>query len=291
MHLIVRSLLLIVAAAAALLSSCAKVTFHTDSTLKRKTGLKFYTSKPYLLVSFTGSKDNPIKIETINLPDLKNPTYAVYHTGWGSHVFNVGVNPNGTLSTYGQTADSKGPETLTALGNLLSSAGSGFSNFATGLGTLGKQSAAHDAATQAVRDANAILSNIANKSPADIQPFTSLQAVAITTVQTLGKVAAAIPANPKGQIAPLEGAKAALNAAQVPDSASSDKAAALKSDVARAMALIGSAIDTLKKADAEPVAKPDFKLYEFIIENDTTVLREVSTAAALKILPPPFNGK
>lgn len=284
MHLITRSLLVFVAAAAVLLSSCAKVTFHTDSTLKHKTGLKFYTSKPYLLVSYTGSKDNPIKIETINLPDLKNPTYAVYHTGWGSHVFNVAVNPNGTLSTYGQTADSKGPETLTALGNLLSSAGSGFSNFATGLGTLHKQSAAFDAATQAVRDANAILSGIANKPAAEMQPFTSLQTVAASTVQTLGRVAAAIPTNPKGQIAPLEGAKASLTSAQVPDSASSDKANALKSDVARAIALIGSAIDTLKKADAEPPAKPDFKLYEFVDEDGTTVLREVRMESALKIL-------
>jgi hypothetical protein len=258
-----------------LLASCAHVTFHTDPELKKKTGLKFYSAKPYLLVSYTGAKDNPIKIETINLPDLDNPTYAVYHRGWGSHEFNVGVNTNGTLSTYGQKADSKGPETLTALGSLLSSAGAGFNSAATGISTLNKQSAAHDAATKAVREANAIVSAIATKTPAEISPYLSLQAEAAKASQILGKVAAGIPSDPQGQIGPLEGAKAGLTAAQIVDPAPTDKAMALKTDVARAIALITTAVTALKTPASEPAPKPDFKLFEFVQEDGVKFLREV----------------
>lgn len=261
------------------LGSCARVTFHTDPGLKNKTGLKFYTAKPYLLVAYTGAKDNPIKIETINLPDLDNPTYAVYHRGWGSHQFNLGVNTNGTLSTYGQTADSKGPETLTALGSLLSSAGAGFNSAATGISTLNKQSGAHDAATKAVREANAIVSAIATKTPAEITPYQSLQAEAAKASQTLGKVAAGISSEPQGQIGPLEGVKAGLTAAQILDPAPSDKAMALKTDVARAIALITTAITALKTPYSDPAPKPDFKLYEFIQEDGVKSLREVNISA------------
>ena len=115
-------------------ASCANVTFHpgvpdgtpggTAPDLSKQTGLKYYTAKPYLLVGPTGNKDAPLKAEIISLPDLEHPTYAIYHPGWGQHIFSLAVSSNGTLSSYGQTADSKIPETIAAVGSLMGSAGS-----------------------------------------------------------------------------------------------------------------------------------------------------------------------
>jgi len=114
---------------ALLLTSCANVTFHpgisngTDPDLSRRTGLKYYTAKPYLLVGPTGNKDAPMKAEIISLPDLEHPTYAIFHPGWGQHIFSLAVGSNGNLSSYGQTADSKIPETISAVGSLMSGGG------------------------------------------------------------------------------------------------------------------------------------------------------------------------
>jgi hypothetical protein len=111
-----------------LLVSCANVTFHPEANrnspdLNKQTGLKYYTAKPYLLVGPTGNKDAPLKAEIISLPDLEHPTYAIYHPGWGQHIFSLAVSSNGSLSSYGQTADSKIPETIAAVGSLMSGGG------------------------------------------------------------------------------------------------------------------------------------------------------------------------
>jgi hypothetical protein len=91
--------------------------------LSKQTGLKYYTAKPYLLVGPTGNKDAPYKAEIISLPDSEHPTYAIYHPGWGQHIFSLAVSSNGSLSSYGQTADSKIPETIAAVGSLMSGVG------------------------------------------------------------------------------------------------------------------------------------------------------------------------
>jgi hypothetical protein len=113
---------ILLAGAVSWITGCANVTFHSDAALTQRTGLKFFTAKPYLLIGPTGNKDAPVKAEIISLPDLEHPTYAVYHPGWGSHNFSLAVGSNGTLSSYGQTADSKGPETISALTGALTSA-------------------------------------------------------------------------------------------------------------------------------------------------------------------------
>jgi hypothetical protein len=112
---------ILLAGAVSWIAGCANVTFHSDAALTQRTGLKFYTAKPYLLIGPTGNKDAPVKAEIISLSDLEHPTYAIYHPGWGSHNFTLAVGSNGTLSSYGQTADSKGPETITALTGALTS--------------------------------------------------------------------------------------------------------------------------------------------------------------------------
>src|SRR5258705_4732278 len=98
------------------LTACANVTFHSDAALTKQTGLKYYTAKPYLLVGPTGNKDAPYKAEIISLPDLEHPTYAVYHPGWGQHIFSLAVSSTGSLSSYVQTADTKIPDTIADIG-------------------------------------------------------------------------------------------------------------------------------------------------------------------------------
>jgi hypothetical protein len=123
--------------AVSLLPGCANVTFHPEAKadprdplkapgpdLTTRTGLKYYNAKPYLLIGPTGNKDAPLKADVVYLPDLTNPTYAIYHPGWGQHIFSLAVAANGSLSSYGQTADSKIPETISALGSLMGGAGS-----------------------------------------------------------------------------------------------------------------------------------------------------------------------
>lgn len=153
-----------------LLPACANVSFHSDPSLQARTGLKYYIAKPYLLVSRTGSKDNPVKVDLIQLPDLEHPNYAVYHPGWGSHQFNLTLS-NGIMTTYGQTADSKGPETIKAVADLASQAGAGFGSIAAGVKALRTESAPVEPAIAAIERAMGKLNAIVNMPAEQIGPF------------------------------------------------------------------------------------------------------------------------
>lgn len=96
------------------LASCAGVTIYDDSTLTSKTGVRYYTSKPYILLTRTGKKDDPLQISVIYLPDTTKPQYATFKSGFGSAELSIKIS-NGSLSEFGGKGDSKGPETITAL--------------------------------------------------------------------------------------------------------------------------------------------------------------------------------
>lgn len=100
------------------LASCSSVEFYKDQALTQKTGLKFYSSKPYLLVTRTGAKDKPIDVAIQYLPNADDPTYAKFIPGLGSHKFEVALN-NGMLASYGQEGDTKTAETLTAIAGIM----------------------------------------------------------------------------------------------------------------------------------------------------------------------------
>ena len=152
---------------ALLLAGCANVTFHpglpngTDPDVNRRTGLKYYTAKPYLLVGPTGNKDAPMKAEIISLPDLEHPTYAIFHPGWGQHIFSLAVASNGNLSSYGQTADSKIPETISAVGSLMSGGGA----LATAVKALLTPSGPKDSVLKAIKQLDE-LKNLDQTDPA-----------------------------------------------------------------------------------------------------------------------------
>ena len=101
-------------------TACASVSLYEDKDFKRETGLKFYHSKPYLLVEKSFQKDVKIKSTIIYLPDLENPTYAKIKSGFGKAELKVGLE-NSILKSYGFTADNKIPETIGSLTKPLTS--------------------------------------------------------------------------------------------------------------------------------------------------------------------------
>jgi hypothetical protein len=100
---------------------CAHTSFYSDAEMTRKTGFRYYTARPYLLVSFTNNKDKLVEVSVVYLPDLEHPQFAVPHPGWGNSEFHVTV-ADGSVASVGGRVEATGPETLTALGSLLTSA-------------------------------------------------------------------------------------------------------------------------------------------------------------------------
>jgi hypothetical protein len=111
-----------------LLSGCASVNFYTSADLTGKTGLKYYNPKPYLLVESNATKDNSVKTSIVYLPDMANPGYIAIKPGFGSSELKVSLT-NGSLSSVGLLNESKIPESLDALGALLSKSGYAVNQF------------------------------------------------------------------------------------------------------------------------------------------------------------------
>jgi hypothetical protein len=114
--------LAIVTACATTLSACAGVRVYSDPALTHETGVKVFAPKPYLLVARTGAKNAAVQVSIVYLPDINEPSYIRQQRGWGSTDFSVGIQ-NGMLVQLGSKADSHLPETLGAVGDLLTAAG------------------------------------------------------------------------------------------------------------------------------------------------------------------------
>ena len=101
-------------------AGCAHISFHESGDRQRKNiGVEYYQPKLYLLLTRTGT--GAYKAEILTLPDLARPRYALLHPGYGSSNLSLKLS-NGILTDIGQQADSKIPETITALGSLATSA-------------------------------------------------------------------------------------------------------------------------------------------------------------------------
>ena len=102
-----------------MLTGCASVSFYSKPDLTGKTGLRFYTVKPYLLVEFHAEKDNTVKTSVVYLPDLVNPQYIILKPGIGSNELKLAFT-NSSLNSYGLISDTHIPETINSLAGLLS---------------------------------------------------------------------------------------------------------------------------------------------------------------------------
>lgn len=270
-----------------LLASCANVTFHPEAPnektadLSRQTGLKYYTAKPYLLIGPTGNKDAPMKAEIISLPDLEHPTYAIYHPGWGSHNFSLAVSSAGILSSYGQTVDSKGPETIAALSGLISSAAT--------MTSAVKAPAAATVAAGAPSSLKNATANLTGESPAlslvkaAIEDLSDIKKISEQSVlvESNKRTAATLidhlqtwlnPKSPLEQPDPEAGLleiAGEIKSALIPDPSHVDAAVTINSCYDKAKKHVDAAINSIR---AGKPPKQDFKLFEIKMEAGITRL-------------------
>jgi hypothetical protein len=269
-------------------SSCAQVTFHPglpgalqQPDLSARTGLKYYSAKPYILVSYTGAKDSPVKIDLISLPDLEHPVYAVFHPGWGQHIFSLAVGTNGTLSSYGQTADSKGPETISALGGLLSGAGAA----ATGAGALIHPQAEHPSTVMLIEFAEKELDKILTKDNQKEKLFQNVKEDVDDWKTKLDNIKIGVTTGMPGQEDSLNAIAASIEAEVTRIKGdTSDTAANLTQLLTRAGNFVTKAAESLKGTPSAAPSKPDFKLFEIRMEAGVTKLVLVDTAIARAIV-------
>jgi hypothetical protein len=100
-------------------SGCAPVKFYSNSELTASTGLKYYTSKPFLLVEKDLVNGNITKATVIYLPDLLNPQYINVKGGIGSKKLDLKLT-DGSINTFGLDSDTKIAESVNALASLIS---------------------------------------------------------------------------------------------------------------------------------------------------------------------------
>jgi hypothetical protein len=100
-------------------TGCSSVKFYSNPELTTKSGLKYYTVKPFLQVEREIVSNNIVKTTIIYLPDLANPQYIKLKSGLGSRKFDLKLT-DGYISTIGFDADPKIAESVTALAGLVS---------------------------------------------------------------------------------------------------------------------------------------------------------------------------
>lgn len=118
-----------------ILSGCATVKFYSDKELTKESGIEFYSPKPYLIVEKNPAKDVSMKMSIVYLPDFNNPKYAKLKPGFGSSDLKLSLE-NGIITSYGITSDSKIPETITAIGGLVSGIGTSYKSLAEAVDLL-----------------------------------------------------------------------------------------------------------------------------------------------------------
>ena len=100
-------------------TGCASIKFYSDADLKRETGLRYYTLKPYLLVEYKANKDNSVKTNVVYLPDLADPQYVKITSGLGSTELKMSFE-NSSLTSYGIAKESEISDLLESFAAMLS---------------------------------------------------------------------------------------------------------------------------------------------------------------------------
>ncbi|MBN2212214.1 MAG: hypothetical protein JW709_12525 [Sedimentisphaerales bacterium] len=84
-------------------------------------GVHFYRPAPYLLVT---KQNDKIESKIIYLPELSQEYVIQYKPGLGTAKVDIVFENGWNLTSIGQTTDTKIPETISAVGGLMSSGGS-----------------------------------------------------------------------------------------------------------------------------------------------------------------------
>ena len=260
-----------------LLASCADVKFYSDPALTQKTGLKFHQPKPYVLVTKTGNKESPTKVEVIYLPDLSTPNFAVYKPGWGKHKFSLTL-ANGILTQYGQETDSQGPETIKAIADLASQGATAFKTFKE---AQRLESAEIDAAKGAVQAAMGYLATFLQNP--GLANFPQFKSTAQELIDRLRKVEVGLDTDALGQQSTLKGIAKDIEASRIKDAQGVENALSLNNLLDLSHTQVTKAIEIL--GDLKPTApEPDFLLFELDMSNGKTSLIPVSPSV-IKSVP------
>jgi hypothetical protein len=99
-------------------SGCAPVQIFSNKALTEKTGLKYYTVKPFLHVERDAETNRIVKATVIYLPDLANPQYIVVRDGLNSRKLNLKFS-NGSIDNFGYSSTGKAGESVDALAALI----------------------------------------------------------------------------------------------------------------------------------------------------------------------------
>jgi hypothetical protein len=100
------------------LTGCAPVQFYSNSGLTVKTGLKYYTVKPFLHVERDAETNRIVKATVLYLPDLANPQYMRIREGVNSKKVNLKFS-NGCIDTFGYSSTGKVGESIDALATMI----------------------------------------------------------------------------------------------------------------------------------------------------------------------------
>lgn len=102
-----------------LLSGCSPVRIYSNPGLTNKTGIKYYTAKPFLQVEKDLVSNTVVKTTVVYLPDLANPQYLGIKDGPGSRRVDIKL-VDGMISTFGTTSDPQLDDAVEALSALIS---------------------------------------------------------------------------------------------------------------------------------------------------------------------------
>ena len=101
-----------------LITSCAPVKFYSDEGLSEKSGLKYYTVKPFLHVERDAETNRIVKANVVYLPDLAHPQFMVIQDGLNSRRLNLKFT-DGAINTFGYASVSKVDSSVDALASLI----------------------------------------------------------------------------------------------------------------------------------------------------------------------------
>jgi hypothetical protein len=111
-------------------TGCTSVQFYSNSELTKKSGLKYYTVKPYLQVERETVNNNIVKATILYLPDLENPQYIAMKDGLGSKKLDLKL-ADGSITTFGMETDPKIAESIAALATLVSKSATAITDLST----------------------------------------------------------------------------------------------------------------------------------------------------------------
>jgi len=123
------------------LSGCSTVQFYSNSELTQKSGLKYYTVKPYLQVERDVVNNSIVKATILYLTDLENPQYITMKDGLVSKKLDLKLT-DGSINTFGLDSDPKIAETIAALTAMVSKTATAITDLSTLKGIPGAASPA-----------------------------------------------------------------------------------------------------------------------------------------------------